>query len=610
MRPILVGTLLLAGLAVAQQNPPRFGRNSRIDWIEGPERVMKAGPTPNPRLARELLGKRYLFVYIKPSDSETEPAGFSSAEVQAAARGAWAFSWEEFSKENALIKGWGVTSAPAAIGCDLHGNEFMHTADISPVSLRRLLTAVPDSIQKYEARLKADHARAVDSAKDDPRKAIRPLVDLLQVGRPGYKEVKEALEILADCAKDDWRKAELAETVSPAEALVALEEIAKVYRSSPPGVQAERRIAELEMARGNFVAAVQMLERILKHGAPWLRSEHDAAAALLNRIRKEARGGEVAELQKQYERARAAEAALQARPDDPAAALELGRFLCGVRGEWEKGLPYLAKGADAALQSVARKDLEAPADAISQVELGDLWWDLGEKAAAERDLFRTRACHWYDRASGALSGLARVRVEKRLEEGARLRPGVNLLKRVDPDRDAVGGEWLLGGGALVSPAQSKGSRASLAIPYSPPDEYTLRMTVERKQGDGMFAVGLGSGAMRVTLILGFQQGPRLLSALSLVDGKQPAGSETAKEGAVFNAGKPLSIVCTVRTGRISVELDGKPFILWAGDFARLARNSVWRVPADRALFVGSENSVFHITQFVLTPISGQGKELR
>src|SRR5262249_43078345 len=49
--------------------------------------------------------------------------------------------------------------------------------------------------------------------------------------------------------------------------------------------------------------------------------------------------------------------ALRANPDAPAAAAKVGRFLCLVKGDWDAGLPLLAKGNDPKLKAAAEKDL-------------------------------------------------------------------------------------------------------------------------------------------------------------------------------------------------------------------------------------------------------------
>ncbi|HUY32240.1 MAG TPA: NPCBM/NEW2 domain-containing protein [Pirellulales bacterium] len=70
-------------------------------------------------------------------------------------------------------------------------------------------------------------------------------------------------------------------------------------------------------------------------------------------------------------------------------------------------------------------------------------------------------------------------------------PGqVDLLGRIDVDRDRVAGQWKRDAEGVVSPA---GGLARLKIPYAVPKEYVVTVEVERLTGDEAFGVGLASG---------------------------------------------------------------------------------------------------------------------
>ena len=53
------------------------------------------------------------------------------------------------------------------------------------------------------------------------------------------------------------------------------------------------------------------------------------------------------------EEVRVALATLKTNPTDPEANLVVGKYHCFVKDEWEKGLPMLLKGNDAALKELA-----------------------------------------------------------------------------------------------------------------------------------------------------------------------------------------------------------------------------------------------------------------
>jgi hypothetical protein len=108
--------------------------------------------------------------------------------------------------------------------------------------------------------------------------------------------------------------------------------------------------------------------------------------------------------------------------DDPANAdanQAAGRWYCFVKGNWEKGMPMLARGKDAALSSVARQDIAGPKDPKSQMDLGDAWWTLSEKEVPpSKAVVQARALRWYDEAMPKLTGMDKAKAEKRLKSAA------------------------------------------------------------------------------------------------------------------------------------------------------------------------------------------------
>jgi hypothetical protein len=112
----------------------------------------------------------------------------------------------------------------------------------------------------------------------------------------------------------------------------------------------------------------------------------------------------------------AAIAALRDKPDDPETNLTAGTWYCLVAGDWDTGLPYLAKASSADLADAAAKDLAQPSIPADQVAAGNLWWNLAEKRTGlEAMRLKNRAAHWYLLALPKLSGMIETRVRKRLD---------------------------------------------------------------------------------------------------------------------------------------------------------------------------------------------------
>ena len=127
--------------------------------------------------------------------------------------------------------------------------------------------------------------------------------------------------------------------------------------------------------------------------------------------------------EKEYNNVKAALETLQSDPVEPAANLQVGRYRCFVKNDWENGIPMLALGSDAELKRLALLELKPEPVIDDWVTLGDGWW----KQAAE--LNGTQAWNvaihssfYYQQALSALAGLEKARVEKILEEIADLPP--------------------------------------------------------------------------------------------------------------------------------------------------------------------------------------------
>ncbi len=106
------------------------------------------------------------------------------------------------------------------------------------------------------------------------------------------------------------------------------------------------------------------------------------------------------------------------KPDDPAANLIVGRYLCFVKGNYGRGLSMLIKTNHAILGNIAKQDFANPQQPDAQIEVGNAWWKLAGKSTDkdERHAYMERAKYWYLKALPSLSGLNKTKLEKRVEE--------------------------------------------------------------------------------------------------------------------------------------------------------------------------------------------------
>jgi hypothetical protein len=279
--------LTLAGLVEAQG----FGRDrerQRIPWANSMD---KAGTDAGGRdffgRRRDPVEKKYVFVYVRPLNEESEPREFANcADVMEAIDGPWGFVKLDFDKESAFQKAWGIKSSPAIVGCDLHGNDFVKVGGTSIDNIRTVIRNTPALVQAYQAKLKAEFQKAMDVVKGDEEKGAKLLVDICLAGKTGYKEVSDSQAKLTEITEVAFKKGELASAVSPETGAEYYEDLTKIYRTTPPGAKAEIFMALLDHARGNVQPAIQRLLKVTKYDPRILKSEVDAAGKALDEVSK------------------------------------------------------------------------------------------------------------------------------------------------------------------------------------------------------------------------------------------------------------------------------------------------------------------------------------
>lgn len=204
------------------------------------------------------------------------------------------------------------------------------------------------------------------------------------------------------------------------------------------------REAEASLADGQYASWAALLGQL--KGAAVKRG----GAALTQRIDEGQKRLEA--LDGLYQSQKTATKTLETDPADQAANLELGRFYCLAKGDWDQGLPRLAKGpAKDPLPPLAAKLVAQRGDVAAQMALADGWWSLAEK---ERDgmriLLTTAASYWYQQAMPRLAGADLARVQQRLAAET----GVPESRGKGPFLVPLHG---LGGLPAMGPSKMKGS---------------------------------------------------------------------------------------------------------------------------------------------------------
>ena len=102
--------------------------------------------------------------------------------------------------------------------------------------------------------------------------------------------------------------------------------------------------------------------------------------------------------------------------DYGAACRQLGLSLALVDGDWQRGLPWLARGDNRSLRRLAQADLERMVDVPDQLAVADGWRELAGQAEGRiQEQMLTRAAWWYRRILAKLHEFRRMQVQTWLD---------------------------------------------------------------------------------------------------------------------------------------------------------------------------------------------------
>ena len=202
-----------------------------------------------------------------------------------------------------------------------------------------------------------------------------------------------------------------------------------------------------------------------------------------------------------------------------------------------------------------------------------------------------------EKAQGAVA-VARPSAEETLP----LNRLVDILPKVDLDRDTVNGAWTKNGVSIANAAC--GSR--IMLPVQVEGEYDLRATFTRQEGDDIF-IQLPVGSHDCTLCLGCWRGD--VHGLATIDGRDANNNPTTRRPGKLNNGEQYSVFVKVRlpsqAASVEVLLGDEQIIQWQGNENVLASPQRTAISQKQqfALLVNDTKATFHSVQ--LRMISGK-----
>ena len=145
-------------------------------------------------------------------------------------------------------------------------------------------------------------------------------------------------------------------------------------------------------------------------------------------------------LQKEFARWQPFAEKLAKNPDDADANLEMGKYHALIKGNWERGLPMIARGSKSSLQKLAQADLALPdVDGDRRVvALG--WFTLATNSATDpstKTQALLRAHHWYQENLSNAGDEQRKLIESKLLEISELLPAEYRIGEISSELKKV-----------------------------------------------------------------------------------------------------------------------------------------------------------------------------
>ena len=173
---------------------------------------------------------------------------------------------------------------------------------------------------------------------------------------------------------------------------------------------------------------------------------------------------------------------------------------------------------------------------------------------------------------------------------------IDLLKAIDPKKDARSGAWKFDDGALLSD-DSGWSRLNLNV--KPPEEYDLKVEYTPYEKDGILVLQIDHGGESIHWMM-----TRNVGYFAKVDGKVQGNRTEIKLTPVTILNRKHVCIIKVRKNILGVFLDGKQLLAYKTDYSEFSTFVDWRTGAGN-LGIGSHEGHIRFHAVTLTPIEAK-----
>lgn len=486
--------------------------------------------------------------------------------------------------------------------------------------------AIPPREAQQEALELIKSIFSNEYASTDAKDRIKLAKTLLEQSRKPENGAAAQFTLLKEAVLTAADAGDVGTTLSAVEATVAKFRVNGVSVKGYALSSLAKSVTEPDAAKEVTVACFELVDELLA------ADDFDAASAALDVAETAARKSRDAQLiaevrtavrdvkkaRAEFEAVAAYANTLRDNPTDPQANLEMGKYECFVRGDFEAGLPMLALGADEALSEIATRSIAEAEDAQQRFDLANDWWDLAEKRTAdEREAIQAYAMTIYREAAPKLVGLSKTVAEKRIREAAEAardapvkvvgrstkkdddKPRViNLLQLINLDQDARPREkWAIQNKLLQC---VRGVFVpKLITPYQPPAEYDVKYVFAQPRTRNAVGVNLPNGHGD-SFAFGIGENGGNGWFLS-IDGR--AERQTVRN--LVQPGVKYTVIVKVRKTVFQVYVNGKQLVNLPTDYTRLRVDSWHRIGETSNLAIWCDDpTVFY--QVEVNEVSGRG----
>jgi hypothetical protein len=354
-----------------------------------------------------------------------------------------------------------------------------------------------EALQEVRDLLKSDYDAAKTSAQklDLCSKLIRLANDSEDHHASHYVLIDEARR-LAIGAGNTNKAIECAET------------LAKIYEADPSELRLDT-LTQLVSSAKTPEEKASLAQRAYQYSRLAAASDDFERAAQLARVANGAATrardinlrkltyswqGQLKDIEKQWNLYKESLQRLEENPEDAAAHLTVGKYLCAVKDDWRQALPHLSKCGDEKLAAAAKLDAAGPTEAAEQAKTGDAWWDAIETAEEpEATAYRRRCLMWYQQGLAGLAGLTKTRVGKRIAELKEALPtGTDLAGATDLAGNPSPAAPVTKAPGMIGRALVNGVDAGVLLRYSDGQSMSFSSLAR-----GLATAGVTPGRMRL-----------------------------------------------------------------------------------------------------------------